>query len=100
MEPLDPALRASLKEAHPGLTDEDIDRSEELLDERMNTDPDADPGRVEELDRRRTELIRRAMPRYTEDVRAFNASRGPRPVRDERDRTRVRIKPPPDEGRN
>jgi len=38
MEPLDPALRALLKEARPGLTDEDIDRSEELLDERMNTD--------------------------------------------------------------
>lgn len=99
MEPLVPELRALLKEAHPGLTDEDIDLSEELLDERMNTDPDTDPNRVAELDRRRTELIRRAMPRYTEVVRAFNASRGPRPVRDERDRTQVTIKPAADEGR-
>jgi hypothetical protein len=36
MEAIDPALRALLKEAHPGPTDEDIDRSQELLDKRMN----------------------------------------------------------------
>jgi hypothetical protein len=98
MEPLDPELRAALKEAHPGLTDEDIDRSEALLDERMNTDPSEDPGRLDELDRARNELIRRAMPRYTEVVRVFNARRV-RPVpEDDGDRTQVTMKRPRNEG--
>jgi hypothetical protein len=98
MEPLDPELRAALKESHPGLTDEDIDRSEALLDERMNTDPSEDPGRLDELDRARNELIRRAMPRYTEVVRVFNARRV-RPVpEDDGDRTQVTMKRPRNEG--
>jgi hypothetical protein len=64
MEPLKPAVREALKRAHPGLTDETIDRVEELLAQRFLVDPDVDPLRIQELDRQRAELVRREMPRY------------------------------------
>lgn len=56
IDPVDRALRALLTEAHPGLTDEDIERDDRLTDERMNT--------------------HRVMPGYIEAVSVFNASRG------------------------
>jgi hypothetical protein len=46
MEPLNPKLRTALKRAHPGLTDEDIDRTEELLGSRMQFDPDKDSKEI------------------------------------------------------
>jgi hypothetical protein len=64
MEPLRPAVREALKQAHPGLTDETIDRVEELLSLRFLVNPDEDPLRIEQLDRQRAELVRREMPRY------------------------------------
>ena len=75
MEPLHPKLRALLKELHPGLTDADIDRSEELLARRMSCDPEKEAARIAQLDRERMGLIRRVMPRYADAARAFAAQR-------------------------
>lgn len=64
MEPLKPGVREALKREHPGLSDETIDRVEALLAQRFLIDPEADPLRIQELDRERAELLRREMPRY------------------------------------
>jgi hypothetical protein len=72
MEPLHPNLRKELKEVHPGLTDEDIDRAEELLAQRMLYDPEKEQERIMQLDRERMDLIERKMPHYKQVVRAFN----------------------------
>ncbi len=64
MEPLKPSFRDALKQEHPGLTDETIDRVEELLAQRFLIDPEAEPLRLQELDRQRAELLRREIPRY------------------------------------
>lgn len=66
MEPPKPTFRDALKEAHPGLSDETIDRAEELLAQRFLIDPEAEPLRVQELDREREQLLKREMPRFTE----------------------------------
>ena len=92
MEPLHPDLRTALKQAHPGLADDEIDRAEELLAQRMNTDPEREPHRIAELDRERSELIQRRMPRYSEVVQAFKAMRA-RP-REKPSRSSVEIKKP------
>lgn len=73
MEPLHPDARLMLKQAHPGLTDDDIDRHEELLEQRMLYDPVKEAERIAEIDRRRMELIHRTMPRYAEVMRAFSS---------------------------
>lgn len=73
MEPLHPDLRAALKAAHPGLSDSDIDRSEELLAERMLCDPERQADRIARLDQERLALINRVMPRYKSVVQAFKA---------------------------
>jgi hypothetical protein len=75
VEPLDPEYRAALKAAHPGLTDEDIDRTEELLAERMRCDPEREAERIARLDRERQELIRRTMPHYAAVSQAFKSRR-------------------------
>jgi hypothetical protein len=64
MEPLKPSFRDALKQEHPGLTDETIDRAEELLSQRFLIDPEAEPLRLQELDRERDELLRREMPKF------------------------------------
>ena len=64
MEPLKPSFREALKQEHDGLTDDIIDLSEFLLAERFLVDPEAEPLRVQELDRQRTELLREKMPKY------------------------------------
>lgn len=64
MEPLRPILRDALIAEHPGLTQETIDRSEELLAQRFYIDPEAEPLRLQEIDRERAELIAREMPRF------------------------------------
>jgi len=73
VEPMHPKLRAALKQAHPGLTDQDIDRSEELLAQRMSYDPEKNAERIAELDGERMELIQRTMPRYAEIARIVGA---------------------------
>lgn len=68
MEPLRPSVRQALKEAHPSLTDEEINRVEELLARRFQLDPETEQNTINELDRQREELIRNVMPRYQEVI--------------------------------
>ena len=82
MEPLKPIFRDALKEAHPGLSDETIDRAEQLLAQRFLIDPEADPLRLQEIDRERAELLKQEMPRFEqvlqkvrEEDRAANSPR-------------------------
>jgi len=91
MEPLHPKLRNELKRAHPGLTDEDIDRYEELLSRRFALDPEENADEINKLDLERIELMRQKMPRYKEISQVFSSKisrkkRGPK--------TRIKIKPP------
>ena len=69
MEPLKPSYRKALKKAHPNLKDETIDLSEELISQRFLIDPEKEPERIRELDRRRAELIQREMPRFEEVIK-------------------------------
>ena len=64
MEPLKPVFRDALKQEHPGLTDETIDRVEDLLAQRFLIDPEAEPLRIQELDRQRAELLRQEIPKF------------------------------------
>lgn len=75
MEPLHPQFRQMLKDAHPGLTDDIIDRHEELVVRRFELDPDQDVVELVEIDRYREELIRRYMPHYSEVAARFRAAR-------------------------
>jgi len=74
MEPLHPELRRALKEAHPGLTDETIDRVEELRARRFEIDPSAHPEEIARLDRERMQLINQHMPHYASVAQAFAAT--------------------------
>lgn len=78
MEPMHPELREALKEAHPGLTDREIDRYEELLAARMRCDPEREAARIAELDRERRELVESAMPRYAAVAQAVKAAQAAR----------------------
>ncbi|MCY7349973.1 MAG: hypothetical protein LH606_04815 [Cytophagaceae bacterium] len=69
MEPLKPTFREALKEAHPGLSDEVIDRAEELLAQRFRIDPDLEPQRIRKLDRQRAALLQKEMPNYEKVLR-------------------------------
>ena len=93
LEPLHPELRTALKKAHPGLTDKDIDRAEELLAQRMLYDPEKESLQIAQLDRERMELIERKMPRYAEITQAFGA-RMVKPRRRPDLKARVTIKKP------
>ena len=75
MEPLHPKARAALKEAHPGLTDADIDHYENLISARFNVDPSAHPEQIAELDRQRLEFLSRKMPHFEAVVRQVAAER-------------------------
>jgi len=66
MDPLCPRLRKALKEAHPGLTDEQINEYEKLLSERFGIDPEKYPEIIRELDEKRMTLMKRVMPNYVE----------------------------------
>ncbi len=74
MEPLSPKLRKALKQAHPDLTDEDIDQTEELLVRRMRIDPEKEAGEIERLDLERAALLERLMPRYREVAQSLTAA--------------------------
>ena len=92
MEPLEPELRQSLKDAHPGLSDEDIDRVEALNARRFELDPDTDTEELRRLEAEKDAIVARAMPRYREVVTAF-AQRKAVPPRAPGDRVRIRVKP-------
>lgn len=93
MEPLHPDLRQALKRAHPGLTDDDIDRFEELLARVLSYDPTTEADAIARVSRERDEMLARMMPHYAEVAQAFAAERRPR-ERAERPRVQTRIKPP------
>lgn len=81
MEPRHPKLRDALKQAHPGLTDADIDRVEALIARRFEIDPEKDLEEIKRLDAERADLIRQKMPRYKEVTQAFRGQARPRPPR-------------------
>jgi hypothetical protein len=91
MEPLEPELRQALKDAHPGLSDEDIDRIEELNARRFELDPDTDTEELRRLEVEKDAFVARAMPRYREVVTAFTQQQAV-PRRPPTDRVRIRIK--------
>jgi len=77
VEPLKPELREALKKAHPGLTDAEIDRSEELLGQRMMCDAAKEPERFRQLEQERVDYIRRVIPNYLAVAQALRASKLP-----------------------
>lgn len=95
MEPIRPDLRAALKEAHPGLTDQEIDRAEELLVERMSIDPQKEPERIASIDRERQELIRRTMPRFAQVTQALKARRQTKDPAEPQEKVQVELKKTP-----
>lgn len=78
MDPLHPAFRDLLKQAHPDLTDAIIDRYEELTAQQFLLDPEADAERFAALDRERQRILREDMPRYRELWQEFEERRRPR----------------------
>lgn len=74
MEPLDPRMREALKRTNPGLTDEDIDRSEEILSRLQDLDSEQDADEIRILRAELDNLMRDRMPRYQEVVRSFAAA--------------------------
>ncbi len=81
MEPLSKEMREALKRAHPGLTDEIIDRHEELIRERFQQDPN-DRANIERLTTEAEALARLHMPHYAEVAQVVQQEkrlkRGPR----------------------
>lgn len=75
MDPLHPAFRDLLKQAHPDLTDAIIDRYEELTARQFLLDPEADAERFAALDRERQRILREYMPRYRELWQEFEERR-------------------------
>jgi hypothetical protein len=92
VEPMHPEFREALKAAHPGLTDREIDRYEELWAERMRCDPDREAARIAELDEERRQLVERVMPRYAAVAQAFKAARAARAPATDRPREVVTFK--------
>ena len=72
MEPLKRKVRQALKEEHANLSDEVIDESEKLLAQRFLIDPEKEPERIKEIDRKRAELMRQRMPKYKEVVKRMS----------------------------
>lgn len=91
MEPLHPELRQALKDAHPGLSDEDINRVEELNVRRFELDPDTETEELRQIEAEKDALVARAMPRYREVVTAF-AQQQAVPRRPPADKVRIRVK--------
>jgi hypothetical protein len=70
MEPLTPEAREQLKRAHPGLTDADINRYEDLTARRFSLDPSVAGEEIRRLDGEVGELVVRKMPHFAEVVNA------------------------------
>lgn len=73
MEPIHPSLREELKRVHPGLTDADIDRYEELTSLRSTLDPATSEEQIRQIDAQRARLVRERMPRLADLENAFFA---------------------------
>lgn len=66
LEPIHPEVREELKRAHPGLTDETIDRYEELTALRFTVHPDKESDELWRIDIERARLVNERMPRFAE----------------------------------
>jgi chorismate mutase len=99
MEPMRPDFRRALKEAHPGLTDEVIDEYEKLTAMRYRLDQQKFRASVDEIDRKRDELLRARMPYFAQVAQAMVAQRKAERPGPESNFT-VEIKPerPPEQG--
>lgn len=86
MEPLHPSDREALKRLHPGLTDDEIDRSEELINSIDAEDETGHPGEAERLRAELSQFVRDHIPRYQEVMRDVAESR--------RDQVKHRQSPP------
>jgi hypothetical protein len=95
-EPLHPAFREALKRAHPDLTDDDIDRFEELTAQRFTLDPDENEVQLRELELERTNLLRQKMPQFQAVEQAFEAQRA-RQQNEQPSSPKVRIESRPNE---
>jgi hypothetical protein len=73
MEPYSPEFRRELKEAHPGLRDEDIDRLEELTTRRAQMQTERDSNIILNLDHQINELLRNKIPNFDKVVRQHAA---------------------------
>jgi hypothetical protein len=93
VEPLHPDLRQALKRAHPGLTDDDINRFEELLARVLSLDPATESDTISRLSGERDDMLRRLMPHYARVAQAFAAERRSGEGAERRG-VRTRIKPP------
>ena len=90
MEPIHPNTRAALKQAHPGLTDEDIDHYEELVSRRFQLDPERNAPEIAALDHERLGFLQSRMPHFEAVVRQAAAARARPPQKTE---SKVEIKP-------
>jgi hypothetical protein len=93
MEPIHPLLRDELKRVHPGLTDADIDRYEELTSLRFTLDPTASAEEIRDIDVQRARLVQTKMPRLAELENAF-AARAAQTSRRVKTPPRIEVKPP------
>jgi hypothetical protein len=66
VEPIKPILRHALIEEHEGLTEEIIDRLEELTHQRFEIDPDEQPDLLKQIDQEREQLLQQHMPHFKE----------------------------------
>lgn len=92
VEPLHPGLRDALKQAHPDLTDADIDRFEELTARRFTLDPQKNQIQLRELDRERNDLLRHKMPQYLLVAKAFEAQRATESIPPSTPKVRIDLK--------
>jgi hypothetical protein len=74
MEPYSPDFRRALKEAHPGLSDGDIDQLQELTTRRAGMQPGRDAETILRFDQQIDELLRKRLPRFQEVVREHAAN--------------------------
>ena len=68
MEPLPPRLRKALKDAHPDLRDEDLDRFEVLRALSATLHPWRDAARRAEMRAESDAFLRERMPRFAEVI--------------------------------
>ena len=71
MKPIHPTVREELKRAHPGLTDADIDRYQELTSLRFTLHPATSPEAIRAIDAERDRLLRTKMPQLGVIENAF-----------------------------
>lgn len=94
VEPLHSGLRDALKQAHPGLTDADIDRFEELTAQRFTLDPRENQIQLRVLDLERNELLKQKMPQYLTVEKAFKARRATESMQQGVPKIRIELKKP------